>query len=268
MRLTFLLFAAALCVDTVAAEDVAQISFPSNSSFLPKNWTEDPINAEIEPLTENLRERAGKIVAAAHGKYPIELREKFLAAVHIVGSLRFYDVGYGGTYLGTKKEIVLVYRESFDPLAFEQRFHHEFSSILLDQNEDSFESERWRAANESSFLYRAGGIIEEQKGDRSEATRVLADVQRRTGGTGSSLLKLDPDLMKQGFLTTYNQVSIEQDFNETTAHLFTNPQLWEFCRQFPRIDQKVDTAIDFFRRLDPRLDRLYFRQITSSALTP
>ena len=84
----------------------------------------------------------------------------------------------------------------------------------------------------------------------------------KTGGSGSSLLVVDFELMKSGFLTPYNQVSIEQDLNETAAHLFTNPELWEYCRQYPRIDQKVDVLIDFYRRLAPSMDRLYFRRLT------
>ncbi len=259
----------AICLFRLSsAEDTAVISFPADNSFLPKSWIEEPISAEIEPLDENLREKAGKIVAAAHGKYPLELRKKFLAGVHIVGSLRFYDVGYGGTYLANGKKIVLVYKETFDSEGFEQRFHHEFSSILLNQNENHFEDKRWINANPPSFQYRAGGIIEEQSGDRSEATRVLAAEQKRTGGSGSGLLKLDPELMKDGFLTPYNQVSIEQDFNETTAHVFTNSELWVYCQRYPRIDQKVDIVIDFFRRLDPKLDRLYFRSLTAAVATP
>lgn len=259
----------AICLFPIArAEDTALISFPADKSFLPGKWIEEPISAEIEPLDEKLREKAGKIIAAAHGKYPIELREKFLASVYIVGSLRFYDVGYGGTYLANGKKIVLVYREAFDPAGFEQRFHHEFSSILLKQNENDFEEDRWVAANPETFQYRAGGIIEEQSGDRSEATRVLAAEQKKTGGSGSGLLKLDSELMKDGFLTPYNQVSIEQDFNETTAHVFTNPELWTYCQRYPRIDQKVDVVIDFFRRLNPKLDRLYFRRLTAVVATP
>jgi len=268
MRLTVCLLATIFSISHSGAEDTAVISFPADNSFLPKSWIEDPIHAETEPLDESLREEAGTIIAAAYGKYPIELREKFLAGVHIVGSLRFYDVGYGGTYLANGKKIVLVYRDTFDPVGFEQRFHHEFSSILLKQNESLFEKERWTKANAAGFSYRAGGIIEEQNGDRSEATRVLAAEQERTGGSGSSLLHLDPELMKQGFLTPYNRVSIEQDFNETTAHLFTNPELWVFCERYPRIDQKVDVAIDFFRRLNPKFDRLYFRGLTKVFTTP
>lgn len=268
MRFTACLFATFLFLGYSAAEDTAVISFPNDKSFLPKSWIASPIEAEIEPLDESLREEAGTIIAAAYGKYPIELRQKFLAGVHIVGSLRFYDVGYGGTYLANGKKIVLVYRDTFDPVGFEQRFHHEFSSILLNQNESLFEQDRWTNANVTGFRYRAGGIIEEQSGDRSEATRVLAAEQERTGGSGSSLLHLDPELMQLGFLTPYNRVSIEQDFNETTAHLFTNPELWGFCERYPRIDQKVDVAIDFFRRLNAKFDRLYFRGLTKVVTSP
>lgn len=238
------------------------VTFPEDRSFLPKAWTEAPINATFTPLDPKLRLAALGILEAALAKYPESLRQRYLGGVSVVGSLRFYDVGYGGTYMANSRRIVLVYRETFDARGFEQRFHHEFSSILLKQNEDSFESERWTSANDPAFTYRAAGIVEEQTGDRSEATRVLAAEQEKTGGSGSNLLLVDFALMKSGFLTAYNQVSIEQDLNETAAHLFTNPELWEYCRQYPRIDQKVDVLIDFYRRLAPTMDRLYFRRLT------
>lgn len=258
--LSLLILTAALLPKIASAESL--VSFPEDRSFLPKSWTEDPINASIEPLNEKLRLAALGILEAALDKYPEKVRQRFLGGVSVVGSLRFYDVSYGGTYMSNSRRIVLVYRESFDSRGFEQRFHHEFSSLLLKQNQDLFDATRWSEANEPSFRYRAPGIVEEQDGDRSEATRVLAAEQEKTGGSGSSLLQIDLALMKSGFLTAYNQVSIEQDLNETTAHLFTNPEIWEYCRQYPRIDQKIDVLIDFFRRLDPKMDRLYFRRLT------
>jgi len=246
----------------LARADETPIDFPDDNTFLPPSWIEEPIGARIEPLDSALRSEAARIVARAFEKYPAALLDRCLRGVHLVGALRFYDVGYGGTYLANGRRIVLVYRANFEARGFEQRFHHELSSILLKRYEGRFEEERWRAGNDPSFVYRAPGIIEEQTGDRSEATRVLAAEQQRTGGSGSSLLELDTDLMKEGFLTEYNRVSIEQDLNETAAHLFTNPELWTYCETYPRIDQKVDVLIDFYRRLDPTLDRLYFRRLT------
>lgn len=260
MRSLLLAFLLSVTFSGGAADSL--VSFPEDRTFLPKSWTEAPINASIEPLDPKLRLAALGILESALAKYPEKVRQKFLEGVSVVGSLRFYDVGYGGTYMANSRRIVLVYRESFDARGFEQRFHHEFSSILLKQNQALFEATRWTDANDPTFRYRAAGIVEEQDGDRSEATRVLAAEQEKTGGSGSSLLQVDFALMKSGFLTAYNQVSIEQDLNETAAHLFTNPEVWEFCRQYPRIDQKVDVLIDFYRRLDPSMDRLFFRRLT------
>lgn len=240
------------------------IRFPREDSFLPVRWLEEPIEAEIEPLDEALIERARNIIERGVGKYPEEIIREFLSGIYLVGSLRFYDVGYGGTYMSNSSRIVLVYRETFDPVGFEQRFHHEFSSLLLEKNLEKFSEERWRAGNEVGFVYRAPGVIEEQTGDRSEATKALEAEQKRTGGSGSSLLALEPELMKEGFLTHYNRVSIEQDLNELAAHLFTNPDLWDFCRRYPRIDHKVDVLIDFYRNLHPQFDRLFFRRTTQS----
>lgn len=243
------------------------ITFPENRSFLPKSWIEEPIDASIEALDLELKNEAEAILKRAIKKYPAKLLERSLKGVAVVGSLRFYNVGYGGTYMANSRRIVLVYRETFDAKGFEQRFHHELSSLLLKQNEALFEAKRWTSANRPDFSYRAAGTVEEQTGDRSEATRVLAAEQKKTGGSGSSLLQLDTNLMKEGFLTPYNLVSIEQDLNETAAHLFTNPDLWQLCLLHPRIDQKVDVLIDFYRALDQSLDRRYFRELTTEDTT-
>lgn len=240
------------------------IRFPADDFFLPPSWVSEPISAAIEPLDNALRDEAAEILETALRKYPAGVLKDFLDGIYVVGSLRFYDVSYGGTYMANAKRIVLVYRATFDARGFEQRFHHEFSSILLNKNKDTFEKERWKKGNPPGYVYRAGGIIEEQSGDRSEATRVLEAEQKKTGGSGSSLLQLDRDLMKEGFLTRYNRISIEQDLNETAAHLFTNPDLWSYCRDFPGIDQKVDVLIDFYRALDDSFDRSFFRSLTTA----
>jgi len=238
------------------------INFPSEESFLPTNWVADPIRAQITPINPKLQEIASEILTNALAKYPEPLTKKFLNGVFVVGSLRFFDVAYGGTYLANGKQIVLVYRETFDPRGFEQRFHHEFSSILLKQNEKSFDTKRWVKGNAPGFVYRAPGVIEKQSGGRSEATKALEMAQKETGGSGSDLLHLDSALMEQGFLTAYNMISVEQDLNETAAHLFTNPELWIYCARHPRLDQKVDVLIDFYRNLDPVFDRIYFREVS------
>lgn len=238
------------------------INFPAEESFLPSNWVADPIRAQITPINPKLQAIATEILTNALSKYPETLTKKFLNGVFVVGSLRFFDVAYGGTYLANGKQIVLVYRETFDPRGFEQRFHHEFSSILLKQNEKTFDTKRWLKGNEPTFVYRAPGVIEKQSGGRSEATKALEMAQKETGGSGSDLLHLDSGLMDQGFLTAYNMISVEQDLNETAAHLFTNPELWNYCARHPRLDQKVDVLIDFYRNLDPVFDRIYFREVS------
>jgi len=249
----------AVCSLALAADP---ISFPADESFLPSNWVADPINAHITPINPEHQAVAIEILGNALAKYPEGLKKKFLNGVFVVGSLRFFDVAYGGTYLANGRQIVLVYRETFDPRGFEQRFHHEFSSILLKQNEKSFDTKRWLKGNDPAFVYRAPGVIEKQSEGRPEATKALESVQKETGGSGSDLLSLDDTLMEQGFLTAYNKISVEQDLNETAAHLFTNPDLWNYCVRYPRIDQKVDALIDFYRNLDPIFDRIYFREIS------
>lgn len=238
------------------------IDFPEDVTSFPESWKAEPITAEVEALDESLRPIAKTIIETALEKYPLELRTKYLSGVSLVGSLKFYGVAYGGTYMSNSQRIVLVYRKGFNAVGFEQRLHHEFSSILVKKNMEIFDEDRWKKGNEETFSYRAEGVIEEKVGERSEATKVLEAEQKKSGGGGSGLLKVKPELMERGFLTAYNQVSIEQDVNELAAHLFTNPRIWEYSRDYRGIDHKVDVLIDFYRALNPALDRIHFRNIT------
>ncbi|MEM9280687.1 MAG: hypothetical protein AAGA96_02580, partial [Verrucomicrobiota bacterium] len=133
-----------------------RIGFPVDHSFLPKSWIAEPIAARIEPLEANHQNAAKRIISRALAKYPPGILDQFLEGVQIVGSLKFYNVGYGGTYMANGRQVVLVYRPTFDPRGFEQRFHHEFASILLKKNEDIFDGDRWRQSNSKTFSYRAG----------------------------------------------------------------------------------------------------------------
>jgi len=267
MRPTSIFAAASILLVALSSSGAAVaedfVRFPGDTDFLPLSWTEAPIRAEIEPIDDGARAAAAEILRHAMAKYPERVLRESLEGVYVVGSLKFYDVAYGGTYMANARRIVLVYRSAFDDTGFEQRFHHEFSSILLKRYQADFDEERWLLGNPEGFEYRAPGIIEEQSGDRSEATRVLEEEQERTGGSGSSLLQLNPKLMAEGFLTAYNRVSVEQDVNETAAHLFTNDEIWTYARRFPLLDQKIDVLIDFYRAVDPVFDRLHFRRLTA-----
>lgn len=239
-----------------------RIIFPKNTDFLPEHWREEPISAAIVPLSDPSREIVTQILTRAFSKYPPEILQQNLSKVAVVESLKFYGVAYGGTYIIAAQQIVLVYRPLFTAQGFEQRFHHEFSSILLQKNKPEFDLNHWSSANSPGTAYRVDGVIEEPVQEQSESTKVLAEAQKKTGGSGAELLNLDPDLMKLGYLTQYNQVSVEQDVNEVAAHLFTNPEIWDFCRRYPRIDQKVHVLIDFYQKIDPGMDRIFFRKLT------
>ncbi|NNE91396.1 MAG: hypothetical protein HKN23_07095 [Verrucomicrobiales bacterium] len=250
-----------LPVSGLLAQDL--VSFPTTTNFLPRNWQRAPIDARISPLPGSLHEKSKTIVERALAKYPGSLIRRNLKGVRLVSSLEFYGIEYGGTYMPHSRIIILAYDSRFNDRGFEQRFHHEFSSVLLQSYENKFDDKRWKSANPPSFSYRSNGVIENGHSGQSEATKMLGEEQRKTGGDGSSLLELNSGLMTQGFLTRYNQVSIEQDVNETAAHLFTNPEIWTYCERHPRLDLKVDVLIDFYTQIDPALNRLHFRRITS-----
>jgi hypothetical protein len=71
-------------------------------------------------------------------KYPTSALQKELKAVYFLKSMKFYNIGYGGTnsndalYLTNNGEML-----GYTELYLEQTFHHEFSSILY-RNHPSF----------------------------------------------------------------------------------------------------------------------------------
>ena len=81
------------------AENGTILSFPKDDSFLPQDWKVDPISAQITPIAPAEIEKATEILEAGLAKYPSAVLGRFLNKVRVVGSLRFYDVGYGGTFL-------------------------------------------------------------------------------------------------------------------------------------------------------------------------
>ncbi|MEM7696802.1 MAG: hypothetical protein AAF236_00170 [Verrucomicrobiota bacterium] len=244
----FLLAAPALAID---------FDFPKDTSFAPENWLEDPIAINITPIAAEDKTPASDIISKAILKYPDDFLETRLSRILVVAKLECYGAAFGGTYLANNRAIVITYRGAMNKASFEGRIHHEISSLMLESNRDLFHVERWQRALPVDFAYDTDKVIEQS------ATSATAGVEKlQSTESPQSLLTGTTDLRKLGFLNRYSTTSIEQDFNEVAAALFTDKQIWMHAAGSANLAQKVDVLIDFYRAVDPRFDRIFFHRLT------
>ena len=220
-----------------------EIVFAVKENMFPRHWYSKKINAEVEPLVREERQRVINILARAFLKYPEELLKVNLDRVYILKKMNFYGVPYGGT--NSKNTIYLADDETnsgFTDSYIEGVFHHELSSILLRSHPGIFNMSAWQAINSPSFVYGNGGV---------EA--IL---------NGESSMRFDPELFERGFLTRYSQASPEEDINVFAQNLFTGGiSFWNIVDENIRIRKKANMLIRFYQSIDPTLTEEYFRDI-------
>ncbi len=245
-----------ICLLTLAAVNVmaraqdttigqVKVGFAYSDEIFPASWRPSPINATGKQIDPAEISRSKSIVANALGKYPDKVLEYNLKAVYILKSMKFFDVGYGGTnsntavYL-TNDGISLGYTDKY----LEQTFHHEFSSILLRGYARFFDSVAWKAANAPGFVYT----------DRENGVGAIRN--------NESSQSLDPELSEKGFVAQYARSSIENDVNSIAQNLFCpEKEFWSIVDRFPRVKQKTKLLITFYNQLNPRFTEEWFRKM-------
>jgi len=119
----------------------------------------------------------------------------------------------------------------------ERAFHREFVGTLLSNYRCLFKENEWKRINPTGFQYGTGGDVTE-KGQVSE------------------------NLLEEGFLNDYAISSLENDFSELAAHLFTGgEEFWQTVDRYGKIRRKAMIAIDFYHALDPTFTEDYFRRL-------
>lgn len=236
-----------LLCETLPAQDTVingvTISFGIDRHTFPNRWLRKNISAEAVSLPDTCMPRAQALMAQALTRYPVSMPCKYLKRVHIFKSLRFYGYPYGGTY--RRKAVYL----TFDPghpmsgeSFLEERFHHEFSSILWKENHRKLDLDAWMSFNPPGFVYGEGGIDAIQEGIASMET--------------------DPGYFAIGFLNRYAMTEIEQDINCIAQYLFCGgPEFWKIVDENERIRGKVILLVDFYHQLNPMFTEPYFRNL-------
>jgi hypothetical protein len=223
-----------------------EISFDYSSDIFPGFWQQPPINAAAEPIDYSEIGRCKEVVQSALEKYPPGLLKKELKSVYFIRSMKFYDVGYGGTnstdalYLANNGDA-----QGYTNLYLEQTFHHEFSSILYRNHPSLFRENEWNRANSPGFSYT----------DPENGVGAIRD--------NRSSQDFDTVLCAKGFLTQYATSGIENDLNTVAQNLFSpSPGFWDIVKRFPRIQRKVRLLTTFYNHLDPIFTISYFKKFS------
>ena len=217
------------------------IHFRVNDETFPENWKTEEINAKGVSLDTLEIKRSLKFINAALDKYPTDILMKNLREVYILKSIEFYGQGFGGTYA---TDIVYIANDGVDKGYsedyLEQTFHHEFSSILLYNHEDSFDKEKWKSFNELS--YGSGGV------------QALKD--------GKDNQSIDPILNVKGFLTQYASSDFEEDFNSFAENIFVpNCEFHMAIKENLKLAEKRKLIIDFYNSFDKTFTQEYFEAL-------
>lgn len=221
------------------------ISFSYSPAIFPESWQKNPINATAEKIIASEIQRSKSVMVKALSKYSFSALENDLKIVYFIKSIKFYDVGYGGTnstealYL-TNNGAALGYSD----LYLEQTFHHEYSSILYRNHPSFIDEQGWKKANIAGFDYN----------DPENGVGAIRNNQ--------SSQDLDTALCKKGFLTQYSLSGIENDINTFAQNIFSpSAGFWGIADQYPMIKRKVGLLIAFYNKIDPLFTEAYFRKL-------
>jgi len=230
---------------TTAEKGGLRLVAECDDQMFPADWATPPMSARATSLPKQYLESAIAAVQAAEAKYPTELLES-VDAVYILGSLRAYGVTYGGTWSRTPRRIYVA-TTGEPPHWFrwnaEHLLHAEFSSILLDRYWSNLNVRAWAATNPPGFQYSGSPIAAIKAGRASNWW--------------------DTKSVRSSLLCEYSEVSLEEDFNVLASALFMGRRdLWLLYDRGGLLTRKVDLVVDFYSRIDPKFDSIFFRGLS------
>lgn len=124
--------------------DGIRVAFGVEKKMFPSRWYRKTVDARAVDLAPSEIPRATGIIRKAMSKYPAGMADRYLDRVYVLKNLWFYGYPYGGSF--TRKTLYLTLDEA-NPLNtdkyLEERFHHEFSSILWKENLRKLDLEKW-----------------------------------------------------------------------------------------------------------------------------
>lgn len=213
------------------------ISLEATPEILPKSWQRADYDVRMAPIKTEMIETAKQAVGKAEGKYPGDMLKQYLKQTHLLGDLNFFQTSYLGT--NSKDKLYIVADGTND---VEKTFHHELSSILLRQHPEYLDQAAWNNTLPKGFEYGGGTVAAHRSGMDS--------------------LTLERSEARQGFVCDYSRASQENDFNMIAENLFDgNQTFWKTVDRNPMLRKKVELVVQFYEKLDSRLNADYFRTL-------
>lgn len=212
-----------------------------DSDMFPEHWLKGDIKANSASLSKKERKRSFEIISRAISKYKPEVIRKNLKRVYIVNTLNFYGMDYGGTYSNQRvfisnKGAEQGYTDDF----IERTFHHEFSSVLLENYSRFINREKWSSYNLEE--YGEGGV---------NALR-----------EGKTKTHIEEEFCKKGFLSEYSSAAFEEDFNIFAENLFScNQDFWIAVNKYDRLKKKYALMVNFYTAIHKGMDGKYFQNL-------
>lgn len=172
-------------------------------------------------------------------KYPTRFNA-YLESIYLVGHLAFNGYRTAGAH--TEDKIFIATRHSND---IEKDFHAEFAAILLKKNASSFKPEDWIKLSFPMKMH----------------------ISSYNSSNIHSPRQLNPVLFRDGYLTNYSLINLENDFCMYAAHLFAGgKQFWYIVDHNELVKQKTLLIIKFYHNLNPLYTENWFRFISTYRL--
>ena len=192
--------------------------------YFPPGSRLEKVAASATELTDDELRRVLPIVRIFLSSYPKSMLRRHLQDVFVMKDLQMGGGLWGGTYYDRG---IYVNCAMSDRSILSTMFH-EISSMLM--HKYPFPERKWLQAN----------------GPGSKYIGAHHFANGRNNGSASTYSGLE-----NGFITNYARSNIENDFNEMSEWLFTRYYtLRRLAKEYPRIAEKMQLAIDFYLRVD------------------
>lgn len=222
--------------------DVA-ITWVTNCRLNPTFWLN---NAVMKPLAQDEVARSVMSIKSAMKQYPPHLLRERLRKVYLLGDLWTTGRGADGIYAPLEEEhdegmyragfseIYLVDEGDLTDIELQRIFHHEFSHLLQERYNTSYNETDWEALNSEDFTYDYVGSSQE----------------------------ITEESLQDGFLNEYSKTNVREEMSEFAELLFTNNEkFWRIVEINKIIRKKTDLVIAFYHAIDPIFTEKYFRNL-------
>ncbi len=197
-------------------------------------------SSNVEPIRHRVLVKYPHILLKAFSKYPDKVIKYHLRAIYFASEIDDGVLECSGTYDPFRRIIYLVDNGAKDDERAMRTFHHEFSSLLLARH--SFFINPWTDHNPKGFIY----LTEKYKNWKILEKEV--DLSKK----GST------EEYEKGFMRVYGETDFENDFNEYSAMIFTDPKKFKnIMNRYPRVRGKFMVWLQYYKKIDPIFTERY-----------